>query len=73
MPFECKAGNVTECQCSGIDLDGAAKDYIAGSYADCLCRRCLLEIKQAQRPARPEEKPMNALPDTDGGNRSGAG
>ena len=44
-PFECKAGNITLCQCSSITLSAQEKQFIAGSYADCLCRDCLLALK----------------------------
>lgn len=44
-PFECKAGNITECQCSSISLTPEESQFIAGKYADCLCRDCLLAIK----------------------------
>jgi hypothetical protein len=49
VPFECKVGNITECQCSGITFNEAEKDYVARSYSDCLCRKCLLEIKHEIR------------------------
>ena len=42
--FECKPGNITQCQCYGLILSDAAKQYIAGRYEDCLCPICLEEI-----------------------------
>jgi hypothetical protein len=47
--FECKVGNIAECQCSGITFNETEKDYIAQNYADCLCRKCLLEVKHEMR------------------------
>ena len=44
-PFECKAGSILLCQCSGLDLNIAEWDYIRLTYTDCLCRQCLLSIK----------------------------
>lgn len=44
--FECKAGNIVNCQCYGIDLSAAEQDLIRLKYDDCLCRNCLLQIKQ---------------------------
>lgn len=44
--FECKVGNILLCQCNGITLSDTEKDHIAAQYNDCLCRSCLLEIKQ---------------------------
>ena len=52
-PFECKVGNITQCQCNGIHLTDEEKRYIAANYADCLCRNCLLSIQKESkhRPA----------------------
>jgi hypothetical protein len=55
-PFECKLGNVAECQCNGITFSEPEKDYISKSYADCLCRKCLLEIKHEIRLGAFNEK-----------------
>jgi hypothetical protein len=44
--FECRVGDVAQCQCSGIGMPDEAKQFIAGRYSDCLCRNCLLELKQ---------------------------
>jgi len=43
-PFECKVGNILECQCNGIRLTAEAWACIATNYTDCLCRACLLAI-----------------------------
>ena len=43
-PFECHAGAILQCQCSGINLPQQAKSWIAAHYTDCLCRSCLLAI-----------------------------
>jgi Cysteine-rich CWC len=44
--FECKVGDVQQCQCFGINFDTEEKAFIEGRYNDCLCRNCLLELKQ---------------------------
>jgi hypothetical protein len=44
--FECKVGDVTHCQCYGIILNVEEKAFIEDRYNDCLCRNCLLELKQ---------------------------
>ncbi|AFD07163.1 cysteine-rich CWC family protein [Solitalea canadensis] len=44
--FECKAGSITQCQCFGLTFNEEEKEAIACGYNDCLCRNCLLEIKQ---------------------------
>ncbi|MEO7924013.1 MAG: cysteine-rich CWC family protein [Chitinophagaceae bacterium] len=39
--FECKPGNITQCQCYGIELSNELRAYIDQRYTDCLCRDCL--------------------------------
>ncbi len=39
--FECKVGNVLECQCDQILLSYDEKIYIENTYIDCLCIDCL--------------------------------
>jgi len=63
-PFECKVGNVNECQCSGISFTDTEKDYIARRYADCLCRKCLLEIRHEMRVETFNEKLNQIFPPT---------
>jgi hypothetical protein len=43
--FECKVGNVNQCQCNGISFTEEEKKFIGEKYNDCLCRDCLLELK----------------------------
>jgi hypothetical protein len=45
--FECKVGSVLLCQCTGIEFTDEEKSFIAKNYNDCLCRNCLLSIKQS--------------------------
>jgi hypothetical protein len=44
--FECKTGDVVHCQCYGIMLTTEERAFIEERYNDCLCRNCLLELKQ---------------------------
>lgn len=44
--FECKQGNITQCQCYGIDLTAELKAFIEQRFTDCLCRDCLQWIQQ---------------------------
>jgi hypothetical protein len=44
--FECKPGNITQCQCFGIQLTLEQKVYIEQHYNDCLCRDCLQYLQQ---------------------------
>ena len=45
-PFECRVGDITHCQCYGITLTDEEKSFIEERYPDCLCRNCLVELKQ---------------------------
>lgn len=42
--FECKAGDITNCQCYGVKLSAEAEGFISKQYDDCLCRNCLLQL-----------------------------
>ncbi len=44
--FECKAGNISQCQCNDVHLSVAAKKLIEEQYNDCLCASCLLELSK---------------------------
>ena len=43
--FECKPGNITQCQCYGLRLDAELQQQVAAEYDDCLCAACLTEIQ----------------------------
>lgn len=43
--FECKVGNVLECQCNQIQLSYNEKAFIENKYTDCLCIDCLHILK----------------------------
>lgn len=49
--YECKVGNVLECQCSQIQLSYEEKIHIEQAYSDCLCIDCLYEL-QHQYPLK---------------------
>lgn len=43
--FECKVGNITECQCFGIQVSEALQAFLLNKgYEDCLCADCLREL-----------------------------
>lgn len=44
--FECKVQDVKNCQCYGINLNENQKNYIKETFGDCLCRKCLEDIKE---------------------------
>lgn len=39
--FECKPGNIAQCQCYAIKLTAEQRAYIEQRYSDCLCKNCL--------------------------------
>lgn len=43
--FECKAGDITQCQCYSIQLGIEERAFIEERYKDCLCADCLLQLK----------------------------
>lgn len=47
--FECKVGNVLECQCSQIQLSYEEKIHIEQAFTDCLCIDCLDELQHQHR------------------------
>lgn len=46
--FECKVGNVEQCQCSNITMNDQTQKHIRETYADCLCINCLKEVRSEQ-------------------------
>ena len=55
--FECKPGNITQCQCFGIIFVVEVKLLIAGKYEDCLCRHCIIEMKN-EFAVHPKQLPL---------------
>jgi hypothetical protein len=43
--FECKSGSIMLCQCQTVVLSAEQLEYINQQYEDCLCGRCLLELR----------------------------
>ena len=39
--FECKTGNIAQCQCYGFAVSGELSIYLEQRYNDCLCKKCL--------------------------------
>lgn len=44
--FECKPGNITQCQCYAVQLSNAELMFIKKIYDDCLCADCMIKMKQ---------------------------
>lgn len=43
--FECKVGNINQCQCSGILINNEEQQYISKQYNDCLCFNCIVAVR----------------------------
>ncbi|MGC4035741.1 MAG: cysteine-rich CWC family protein [Chitinophagaceae bacterium] len=43
--FGCSSGNITECQCFGIQLTAEQRTFIQDRYDDCLCSDCLRQLQ----------------------------
>jgi hypothetical protein len=50
--FECKAGNITQCQCYGVELTAELGGFIERQFNDCLCKDCLLQLKKEFESAK---------------------
>jgi Cysteine-rich CWC len=46
ISFECKPGNITQCQCYGVSLTEEQLVYIEHKYNDCICKSCMEYLKQ---------------------------
>ena len=44
--FECKPGNIAQCQCYAVALTRDEATFIKEIYDDCLCAKCLIEMKK---------------------------
>lgn len=44
--FECKVGNVLQCQCMAVPLDTEDRAYIQARYEDCLCAACMKALQR---------------------------
>ncbi len=44
--FECKAGSITQCQCSAIRLSAEERIYVESKFEDCLCIHCLAFLQK---------------------------
>lgn len=43
--FLCNVDNIEQCQCYGTRLNDEQRQVVRDHYADCLCRKCLEELK----------------------------
>lgn len=45
IQIECKSYNIKSCECSEISLIKEEIEFIHLKYQDCLCNKCLMEMK----------------------------
>jgi len=50
--FECKVGDISNCQCGNIILTPGDREFIEERYSDCLCLNCLRELKSGHTSFR---------------------
>lgn len=43
--FDCRAANIAACSCTAIVMTDEEREWIRLRYDDCLCTKCLLELK----------------------------
>ena len=43
--FECKVGDIVNCQCYGIEFTEGEKKFISARFTDCLCAACMVALK----------------------------
>ena len=50
--FECKVGNILQCQCHGILMNNEEQQYIFKQYSDCLCFNCIVALRKEFNTAK---------------------
>lgn len=70
-PFECKVGDIAQCQCYGVALTLEEKAFMEERYEDCLCRNCLMELKHLTITTAPTVEERRGIIFITGGARSG--
>lgn len=43
--FECRCGDIINCQCETVKLKEHHRDYIFKYYDDCLCASCMSDMR----------------------------
>ena len=45
IAFECKVGNILQCQCYCITINDEERQYISKQFTDCLCFNCIIALR----------------------------
>ena len=53
--FECKVGNIIECECFEVNLSTEQREVLSEKFSDCVCSSCLRDIaKQSLSKEAPD-------------------
>lgn len=55
--FECKVGDVVNCQCYEVKIQVQTNEFLAQAYYDCLCKNCLAAIDKQLMLAENQDFP----------------
>ncbi|UAY52163.1 cysteine-rich CWC family protein [Ferruginibacter albus] len=44
--FECKVGDIVNCQCGAVTISDETKRFLQKTRYDCLCNNCLRQINE---------------------------
>lgn len=58
--FECKVGDVANCQCSEVALNAYTKTFLSKTQYDCLCKKCLVELQNLVSRAESQDFPKQS-------------
>ena len=59
--FECKPGDILNCNCSEFSLTKEQKEFIEDQYTDCLCKPCLFLLRQEYQIHLQNEEGLKAV------------
>ena len=45
IAFECKVGNITQCQCYEVCLSNEEQQYISKQFTGCICINCIKALR----------------------------
>lgn len=43
--FICRANNISSCECMQLTISKEEQSYISSFFLDCVCNKCLKELK----------------------------
>jgi hypothetical protein len=57
--FECKVGDISNCECSEIILNKDTKKFLEKTAFDCICKKCLIELNHLVEKTTESKFPLN--------------